>query len=61
MYSFTGHDFGPGVSVLTTELLHHVCLAVYAVNNFILAQLMTDYVHLEAQLALCLCLIEKLL
>ena len=29
---FPGHDFGPGVSVLTTELLHHVCLAVYAVN-----------------------------
>ena len=26
-----GHDFGPGVSTLTTELLHHVCLAVYAV------------------------------
>jgi len=27
-----GHDFGPGVSTLTTELLHHVCLAVYAVS-----------------------------
>ena len=33
---FPGHDFGPGVSVLTTELLHHVCLAVYAVNILLL-------------------------
>lgn len=29
---FRGHQFGPGVSVLTTEILHQICLAIYAVS-----------------------------
>ena len=39
-----GHDFGPGVSTLTTELLHHVCLAVYAVCG---VPLFFKYVELQ--------------
>ena len=27
-----GHDFGPGFSPFTTEILHQVCLATYAVT-----------------------------
>lgn len=61
-----GHDFGPGVSVLTTELLHHVCLAVYAVSLttslllflgllFPLRPLLFPW--LAAHALLCLCLV----
>ncbi len=28
-----GHEFGPGFSPFTTEILHQVCLAIYAVNT----------------------------
>jgi len=60
-----GHDFGPGVSVLTTELLHHVCLAVYAVSLttslllflgllFPLRPLLFPWIAAHALLCLCL-------